>query len=181
MSFKRTVTKSSADIPIPVVADRIAGVKPWIDNQYFGSSGLRQLDEIIGGGSAFGTLCGIEEDHSSNYAQVILNYSIVEALSLAHPCLLIVRTKSEALKILEQLPFNLNYNVVAENALNENLAEDASNWIEHNENSFPIESVSNNKPIEFIAPGGYDSVSQTGVVYCNSFDLSKRLMMLIFF
>ena len=177
MSFKRAVSKSVADSK-PVVTERISGIKPWINNQYFVSSGLRQLDEIIGGGIALGTMCAVEQDNSSNYAQIVFNYNITEALSHGHPVLLIVHKKLDALKQLEQLPYNLNY-VGSENIP----MEDSSKWIEINKEVISITGISKMKMPEFsfVPPISYEVVSSTGIVYCNSYDLSKRLVVMLLF
>ena len=83
MSFKRSTTKTtnSSKSSNIVHIDRISGIKPWINGQYFVSFGLRQLDELFGGGNALGTLCVLEEDQYSNHGTILFNYNIAEALS----------------------------------------------------------------------------------------------------
>ena len=198
MSFKRSTTKTtnSSKSSNIVHIDRISGIKPWINGQYFVSFGLRQLDELFGGGNALGTLCVLEEDQYSNHGTILFNYNIAEALSHGHPILMVGFDKKTITDRLEQLPYNLNYknnDVVTDIKTN----KDQHVYIDHlididsdidtskstlvdNMISMNVASDPDTPPIHPIPPTPpvppaiVHSKELTGVVYCNSYDLSRK-------
>jgi hypothetical protein len=105
-SFKKA-TKAS-DLNKSVSEGRMSGVKPWVNGLSLVSSGIRELDEILGGGHVLGSMCLMHEDTYSNHADTIFMYSLAEAISQNHKTLLIVRDAQEAKSILSSLPFNMN-------------------------------------------------------------------------
>lgn len=199
MSFKRAAPKTNASVAscgissgvTPKTTDRISGVKPWINGQHFVSSGLRQLDEIIGGGNALGTLCIIEEDRISNHGEVLFNYSIAEAVSHGHPVLIVDTEQRRVLTRLNALPYNLNFGADEPSAKD---AVDKSDTAGLNHSTMHMSSVSwvtgKESGDQSYSDGdvlmtpdtmhmnhslaSIGARAQHGVVYCNSFDLSRR-------
>ena len=86
------------------------GVKPWL-NCGLGMicTGLRELDELFGGGMPLGTLTLIELDQYSNYGKTLMAYNLAEGISIGHKCLVISFLKSSSVALMESLPFNINY------------------------------------------------------------------------
>jgi predicted ATP-dependent serine protease len=105
-SFKKA-TKASDGNKL-VNEGRMSGVKPWVNGLSLVSSGIRELDDILGGGHVLGSTCLMHEDSYSNHAETVLLYSLAEAISQKHKTLLIVRDTHEAKAILSSLPFNMN-------------------------------------------------------------------------
>lgn len=186
MSFKRNTSKTqTAGGGGGVPSERISGIKPWINSQYFVSYGLRQLDEYLGGGNALGTVCAIEEDHLSNHARVMFNYSIVESLSHNHPAMLVVEDKFTASDIISQLPCNLNYNggpaptptpTPATGNIAAQMVDLSHDWVNKLNINWTKDVVEPTAAGDSVKPNSsYASIAATGVVYCNSYDLSRRL------
>jgi predicted ATP-dependent serine protease len=107
MSSFRKATKVSNGQPV-ATEGRKSGVKPWVNGLSLVSSGIRELDEVLGGGHVVGSLCLIHEDTYSNYSDTILLYSMAEAISQNHKTLLVVRDTNEAKALISALPFNMN-------------------------------------------------------------------------
>ena len=105
-SFKKAAKAS--DLNKHVSEGRMSGVKPWVNGLSLVSSGIRELDTILGGGHVLGSMCLMHEDTYSNHAETVLMYSLAEAISQKHKTLLIVRDSHEAKAILSALPFNMN-------------------------------------------------------------------------
>jgi elongator complex protein 4 len=84
------------------------GAKPWINGGYLVSSGNRQLDELIGGGQALGTLLFIEADCFSSYSDTFIGYGLAQALGLGHNVFLGSFDATASARIIESLPFNQN-------------------------------------------------------------------------
>lgn len=105
-SFKKA-TKAS-DLNKSVSQGRMSGVKPWVNGLSLVSSGIRELDDILGGGHVLGSMCLLHEDTHSNHADTVMMYSLAEAISQNHKTLLVVRDAHEAKSILSALPFNMN-------------------------------------------------------------------------
>lgn len=104
MSFKRAGAASAS-------SSRKPGVKPWLNGQYMVSSGLRQLDTILGGGIVLGTTLLLEEDVHSDHARTLLAYSMAEATSQGHKVLLIGdMEEKEVDQMIQSLPYNLSLN-----------------------------------------------------------------------
>lgn len=72
-SFKRNLRGSSID--------RISGVKSWVNGQRLVSSGIKELDDLLGGGIALGSVTFIENDLDSNLADLLIRYNIGESIS----------------------------------------------------------------------------------------------------
>ena len=116
-SFKRAVkanttveqASSSAEVADDTVGDNVTvtGVKPWV-NTGLGivSSGNKQLDELIGGGCALGTLTFVESDSFSNYGETLALYSLAESISHKHSVLLVAEDSVEAERLMAALPYN---------------------------------------------------------------------------
>lgn len=85
----------------------VTGVKPWV-NTGLGivSSGNKQLDELIGGGSALGTVTLIESDGFSNYGETLALYALAESISHKHPVLILSEDKHDSERIMTVLPYN---------------------------------------------------------------------------
>jgi elongator complex protein 4 len=181
MSFKRNSSKSQtgAGAAAGTPSERISGIKPWINSQYFVSYGLRQLDELLGGGNALGTVCVIEDDHLSNHASVLFNYSIAEGISHNHQVMLVVEDSETACEIINQLPCNLNYvggtaPVSGSTFPGAPVEELTHDWVRKLNLKWVggADSIKDNEPQP---NSSYADIAATGVVYCNSFDLSRRL------
>jgi len=115
-SFKRAVKttttvaqSSSAEVVDDTAGDfvTITGVKPWV-NTGLGivSSGNKQLDELIGGGCALGTLTFVESDSFSNYGETLALYSLAESISHKHAVLLVSEDSVESERLMAALPYN---------------------------------------------------------------------------
>jgi hypothetical protein len=117
-SFKRAVKPSAtsvvnagqdtAHLSSPLVQDiPVAGVKPWVSTGLgIVSTGNKQLDDLVGGGCALGTLTLIESDGFSNYGETLLLYNLAEGASHQHPFLLIAEDAVEAERLISALPYN---------------------------------------------------------------------------
>lgn len=176
MSFKRNNSKTQQQAGAAgAPSERISGIKPWINSQYFVSYGLRQLDEYLGGGNALGTVCAIEEDHLSNHASVMFNYSLAESLSHNHPTMLIVEDQDAACDIISQLPCNLNYTGTGVSLVATSLVDDLTNEFVRKLNIHWASDADVATSSSSGSASSYASIAATGVVYCNSFDLSRRL------
>lgn len=75
-SFRRT------NIGLSEERRALTGSKVWLHGMSLVSTGLRQLDEVCGGGLLLGSvlLLGEEEAHSS-YSEYIFRYGIAESIS----------------------------------------------------------------------------------------------------
>ena len=59
----------------------LVGAKPWINSQALVSTGLRQLDDIVGGGLVLGSVTLVEEDEMfGSYAECLLGYRSLHLL-----------------------------------------------------------------------------------------------------
>jgi elongator complex protein 4 len=94
-SFRRAVSNSSSKSS--------TDLKSWINGQYLVSSGHRQLDEILGGGIALGTMVLIEEDVHTRYGETLLSYSLAESISQGHCCIL---CGTDVQRLCDKLPYN---------------------------------------------------------------------------
>jgi hypothetical protein len=105
MSFRRNKNKS-----LDIESEILKGVKPWL-NCGLGivSTGLRELDEYIGGGLPLGTISLFLTDSQSNFGSTIINYNIVECITIGHKCLITTLLSDSFNKIIKELPFNLNF------------------------------------------------------------------------
>ena len=90
-----------------LVEEIITGVKPWV-NTGLGivSTGNKQLDDLIGGGVALGTLTLIESDGFSNYGETLLLYNLVESVSHKHPVFVVTEDEIEGDRLMMSLPYN---------------------------------------------------------------------------
>jgi hypothetical protein len=118
-SFKRAVKPAAVPVPGPgqEVAESsspaplreapITGAKPWVSTGLgIVSTGNKQLDDLVGGGTALGTLALIESDCFSNYGETLLLYNLAEAASHQQPILLIAEDNVEAERLITALPYN---------------------------------------------------------------------------
>eukprot|EP00598_Pedospumella_elongata_P001057 CAMPEP_0184978266 /NCGR_PEP_ID=MMETSP1098-20130426/8822_1 /TAXON_ID=89044 /ORGANISM="Spumella elongata, Strain CCAP 955/1" /LENGTH=536 /DNA_ID=CAMNT_0027501385 /DNA_START=18 /DNA_END=1628 /DNA_ORIENTATION=- len=116
-SFKRAVkanttvaqASSSAEVVDDTVGDNVTvtGVKPWVNTGLgIASSGNKQLDELIGGGCALGTLTFVESDSFSNYGETLALYGLAESISHKHAVLLVSEDNIEAERLMAALPYN---------------------------------------------------------------------------
>jgi elongator complex protein 4 len=86
-------------------------MKPWLNGQYMVSSGLRQLDTILGGGLVLGTALLLEEDVHSDHARTLLAYAMAEATSQGHKVLLVADMDERDIgQLIQSLPYNLSLN-----------------------------------------------------------------------
>lgn len=115
-SFRRIVKPTSSDSNSEDNnkknnSNRIPGVKPWIQSASGGlvSTGNKQLDDLLGGGAALGTVVLLTVDNFSNYSDTFLFYNIAESISLKHNSLLVVENKMKANFYIGSLPYNLTY------------------------------------------------------------------------
>lgn len=86
---------------------QLTGTKPWV-NTGLGivSTGNKQLDELIGGGTALGTFTLIESDSFSTYGETLLLYGLAESISHKHTVLVIGEDTTEAERLVSALPYN---------------------------------------------------------------------------
>lgn len=95
-------------------SEKISGVKPWINGGYLVSTGIRALDDLVGGGQGLGTILTIESDNISSYSDTVLSYGIAQALSSGHRVLVITDCISSSEEISASLPYNQNVKVDSE-------------------------------------------------------------------
>ena len=65
------------------------GIKSWTNGLGLVSSGHRQLDDLLGGGLALGTVTAVECDQYSTYAETLQIYGLAESLSHGHETLVL--------------------------------------------------------------------------------------------
>lgn len=173
-SFRKFNSSSSS----PQTTIKNPGVKAWINGQSLVSTGLKQLDEIFGGGYALGTFICIEEDELTYYAQTILYYSISESLSQNQNTIIICSSDKDTTNILNHLPFNLSRCDVTASGDSRNSVENPDVLTNHLKIAWQYgkyitsagkcrsESSGTELPQQQSAPA---------TVYCHSYDLSRRL------
>ncbi|KAJ1431501.1 PAXNEB protein-domain-containing protein [Ochromonadaceae sp. CCMP2298] len=85
----------------------VSGMKPSV-NTGLGlvSSGSRELDDVLGGGLALGTVTLLEGDSFSNYSDTLLLYALAEGVSHRHATLLVTASALAARRWLQALPYN---------------------------------------------------------------------------
>jgi len=100
-SFTRMTKKQGIVLPI--------GTKPSVFNgQLLVSTGLHELDEILGGGVAVGTVLLVEEDRHTSFYSNLMKYFLSEGLAVEHAVHFInADDETEQKKFLENLPRNL--------------------------------------------------------------------------
>lgn len=94
-SFQRKVKSKLPDIP---------GTYPSLYNsQLLVSSGIPDLDTLLGGGLAVGTVLVISEDFSGNFSRLMLKYFLAEGVVNQHS-LLVTDSSPDAKIITNSLP-----------------------------------------------------------------------------
>lgn len=116
MSFRRAKQNNAPHSVDDRGATKISGIKPWINGGYLVSTGIRALDDLVGGGQGLGTVFAIESDSISSYGETILSYGIAQALSSSHRVLVITDCISSSEEISASLPYNQNFPAEAEDA-----------------------------------------------------------------
>ncbi|KDO33357.1 hypothetical protein SPRG_02164 [Saprolegnia parasitica CBS 223.65] len=79
----------------------LRGTKPFINNQVLTSSGLREMDALLGGGLLLGSLTLLESSCFGSYSADLLRYFAAEGLANAH-------TVAADSAVLESLPLELS-------------------------------------------------------------------------
>lgn len=64
------------------------GLRPGLQNQVLVSSGLQDLDQILGGGLPLGSILLVLEDGTSHHHETILRYFLAEGVASGHSCFL---------------------------------------------------------------------------------------------
>jgi elongator complex protein 4 len=183
-SFRRAVktsdvnnTNSNDIISTPI---SMLGVKPWINGGGLGlvSCGNKQLDELIGGGIALGTTLAIENDIYSNYGETLLSYNISESISLGHDTLILYPSSDneDAENFVSNLPYNQNVDPDMTDVVDNKSVDESIN---HHLQDKKEDEINSGLKIAW-QYGKYikkDVQQQTisGVRYCYSFDLSRKL------
>jgi elongator complex protein 4 len=108
---KSSTISKTEDNNKTISSNRVLGVKPWIQSGSCGlvSTGNKQLDDLVGGGTALGSVVVFTIDNFSNYSDTLLFYNIAESISVQHHSLLIVENKDRANYYISSLPYNLTY------------------------------------------------------------------------
>ncbi|KAL6067875.1 Elongator subunit elp4 [Balamuthia mandrillaris] len=97
------VTRKGAK-PTSIAPKLPDGTKPSVHNgQLLVSSGLHDLDEVIGGGIAVGTVFLLLEDKNTGHGRTLLKYFVSEGLSCRHGVLLAAADPTPD-QLLRQLP-----------------------------------------------------------------------------
>lgn len=106
-SFQRKIKPKLPDIP---------GVAPSIyTNHLLASTGVPDLDVLLGGGLAIGTVLVLEEDMSGNYSKLLLKYSLSEGLVHNHS-IIVTNSGLDGKSIVRSLPsFELKATICDEN------------------------------------------------------------------
>jgi len=113
-SFQRKIKPKLPEIP---------GVTPSIyTNHLLASSGVPDLDILLGGGLAVGTVLVLEEDISGNYSKLLLKYFLSEGLVHNHS-LMVTNSSLDGKSIVQQLP-SFDLKVPDEESANDLKSED---------------------------------------------------------
>lgn len=107
-SFQRKIKPKLPDIP---------GVNPSIyTNHLLASTGVPDLDVLLGGGLAIGTVLVLEEDVSGNYSKLLLKYFLSEGLVHNHS-VFVTNSGLDGKSIVRSLPsFEMKATTGDENA-----------------------------------------------------------------
>lgn len=113
-SFRRNLKKNEDQ-------NTYVGVKPWL-NCGLGmiSSGLKELDDFIGGGIPLGTVTLLIQDDTTNYAKTLVAYNIAEGTSVGHACLILTTLEATIEELLNGLPWNQYFKSAATKITSEN-------------------------------------------------------------
>lgn len=174
-SFRRS---SSGAIANPLGANvapiKILGTKPNVSTGLgFASSGHKQLDELLGGGVALGTVLLLENDVKSNYGDTLMSYCIAESISMKHATLLVTHSERHAAKLFDNLPFNQSMKIDTDEDPKITLEEDKLNGTE-NTLQIAWQYAKYSKTSEETARTSSSS-------YCCSYDLSRRYFYFIYY
>jgi hypothetical protein len=71
------------------------------------SSGVRELDALLGGGHVLGTALALEEDQHSTHALSLLGYALAEGISQGQSVLVVLGSERGTESVLEHAPYNL--------------------------------------------------------------------------
>lgn len=173
-SFRKFNSSSNTN-----VTPKNHGLKTWINGQSLVSTGLKQLDEILGGGYALGTFICIEEDELSSYAQTLLCYSMAESLSQNQDTIIISSSEKNVTSILSHLPYNLSRSDVTvgdDKTLTEVAVEPVNNQLKvaWQYGKYINPPLSSNPASDSCHLHASKQLEQSAV-YCHSYDLSRRL------
>jgi hypothetical protein len=113
-SFRRKLKLSSQDGDPSFAAgvdsyERTSGLKAWASNGLgIVSSGIRQLDELLGGGIPLGTSTLYLLDSYSAYGSSLLAYQCAESISHRQHTAILSNQRETCNNFLNQIPFNRN-------------------------------------------------------------------------
>jgi elongator complex protein 4 len=162
------IRKGKTTQPLP------KGTKPSVFNgQILVSTGLHELDIILGGGIPLGSIICIKEDRFSKYSNNILQYYVSEGLATGQTCAVVTSTSSKA-SFLKDLPFNYTHYRTVNNKpeMDEEEEKEKSSSelkIAWRYKEFVDKKISEKKAtIQKIT-------KSVGSVECHDFDLSKNL------
>jgi len=191
-SFTRLSTRKNAFTNESVSSRKLPrGSKPSVHNgQLLISSGLQELDEILGGGIAVGSVILLEEEIYTEHFLALLKYFLVEGLANDHVIAVISADKSTG-DIVRKLPRNLMYEEALLQSTLENSKNDHVKDSDSGEQSFaPKESMkiawqyekylnAKSTPQVQLMPIS-ESINRSGSLkaskvqsFCHSYDLSR--------
>ena len=159
----------------------LLGSKPWLNSQSLVSTGLRQLDNILGGGLALGSIFHIDEDDQFGlYSDIVMGYSIAESISTGCITLLVVHDAFDSSRILSSLPYNLSIKDVDCSQSVEEIPQAPPEVLVTEPTTelkiaWQYEKYLNNDTNPIIGKPSITNKSSTKNLYCCSYDLSNRL------
>ena len=188
-SFKRKVKNPTADVSEAtsnqdgpdstaspsssmVTVAPVSGVKPWIHTGLgMVSSGHRELDDMLHGGFAAGSIVTYYSDEYSNYSETLMAYSLAEGLSHGHKTLICGCEESQFESLLQNVPFNLSFDKI--HAKDPSPApETAKDTQDH---GLKIAWQYEKYLVKNAGQNTNKLADARGLTYCCSYDLSRRL------
>ncbi|DAZ93981.1 TPA: hypothetical protein N0F65_005492 [Lagenidium giganteum] len=181
-SFRRkeaTARTSTGALAVPV-RRQLSGTKPFLNGQTLVSSGLSELDALLGGGLTLGTVSLLETPHDAGAASVALvddlhRYFVAEGVA-AGQCTF-VASEDPAGFVEHQLPLELS---LAQKQVKQQLASlqvpSKSNSADANADVNATPDAAANLKIawqyeKYLGPGQ----TQQQTRFCHSFDLSRSM------
>jgi len=164
-SFQRKIKPKLPEIP---------GVSPSIyTNHLLASSGVPDLDVLLGGGLAIGTVLVLEEDLSGNYSKLLLKYFLAEGLVHNHS-LLVTNSGVDGKPIVQNLPsFDIKSSVEDESASTTEDDKMKIAWRYQNQNSTKNfnSSVSNGHTFNLLKTVPNEVIEKCDIKVCDLEDL----------
>lgn len=86
----------------------IPGTRRWIDGQLLVSTGHKEIDSIVGGGVAVGSLILLEQDFTHTHADTLAQLFLAEGVATGQALTVVARDVSRAAGFVDALPLNVS-------------------------------------------------------------------------